>query len=173
MILLPLCEFYVSFFAEYDIVFIHMPHLPFRGTIESVENPSPTGIVAERKNSAVDPPGIRLGEKQSRIFGKAQIAFKKVCRLENKASIDIDGIGRVHESEVAASAIVIEKPASMRMSRHPFRRIDRDPLVGDKGIISGKGTRPEPEHKSQDRNPRPFIEQINILQATFSTRYFM
>ena len=112
-----------------------MAGIPFRRLPEGTQKYPPAGIKTQRKYGPVDPQRVRIVQEHLGLAGIAQVAREKIGRFQDKPAIHIYGVARIHEGQVTARTVVIEKAACMRVLRHPFRGLYGHALVGDHRLV--------------------------------------
>ena len=127
------CE--ILFFAENNIEVIHMAGVPFRGFPENAQKCAPAGIKTQRKHGPVDPQRVRVAQERFGLAGITQVAREKLGRFQDKPTIHIYGVARIHEGQVTARTVIVEKAATMRVLRHPGGRIHGHALVGNHRLV--------------------------------------
>ena len=112
-----------------------MAGIPFRGLPESTQKYPPAGIKTQRKYGPIDPQRVRVAQERFGLAGIAQVAREKIGSFQDKTTIHIYGVARIHEGQITAGTVVIEKAATMRVLRHPFRGLYGHALVGDHSLV--------------------------------------
>ena len=128
-----------------------MAGIPFRGLPESTQKYPPAGIKTQRKYGPVDPQRVRIAQERFGLAGIAQVAREKLGRFQDKTAIHVYGIARIHEGQVTARTVIVEKAATMRVLRHPGGSIHGNALVGDHVfIVCGQRLCPKAEQAGYD-----------------------